>query len=233
MEKNIADKILSKIEQGYDSIADKFSATRQSMWWDLEFIKDFVKTGDAVLDFGCGNGRLLEILGNKKIDYRGVDVSGRLIDLARKKYPEFSENFVKISGQNSLPFADNFFNAAVSLAVFHHFPSRAFREERAREIFRVLKPGGAAIVSVWNLWRKKYVAEIAKNWLQKFSGKSELDWNDCRIAFRGDEGDIFYRFHHAFTKREMSRLFQNAGFETERCETTEKGNMVFVGRKKF
>ena len=75
-------RILSETESGYDQMAEKFSGTRKNFWGDLAFIADYIFDGDKILDYGCGNGRLLEILKNKKIDYVGVDVSQKLIDLA-------------------------------------------------------------------------------------------------------------------------------------------------------
>ena len=93
MKQEKINKILSELELGYDQMAEKFSGTRKNFWGDLEFIADYIETGDAILDYGCGNGRLLEILKDKKISYAGTDVSGKLIDLAKTKYPEFSQNF--------------------------------------------------------------------------------------------------------------------------------------------
>ncbi|MFA5994708.1 MAG: methionine biosynthesis protein MetW, partial [Parcubacteria group bacterium] len=92
MKKRTVDKIIGQIEAGYDQMAEKFSGTRSFFWPDLDFIKNYIKEGDRVLDFGCGNGRLLEILQEKKMQYYGVDVSQRLIALAQAKYPQWAPN---------------------------------------------------------------------------------------------------------------------------------------------
>ena len=43
---------------------------------DLTLIADLVKPGSRVLDVGCGNGELLEILTTKRnVDGRGVEIS--------------------------------------------------------------------------------------------------------------------------------------------------------------
>ena len=233
MKRETAVKILNETEVGYDLIADKFSATRKHFWRGMEFIGDDVRDGDRVLDFGCGNGRLLELFADKKIEYTGVDVSEKLIEIAKQKYSTENVNFQKISGQASLAFPNDYFNAIYSIAVFHHLPSEKHRKEIIAELHRGLKPGGKVIVTVWNLWQKKYFKNILQNWWNKLLGKRNLDWNDCAITFADNQGRVFSRYHHAFTRRELKRLFSEAGFEVEKCEIIGQRNIVLVGRKKL
>lgn len=230
MKKNIADKILRETEAGYDQVAGKFSDTRRNFWSDLEFIRDYVNDGDYVLDFGCGNGRLLELFKDKRIKYSGLDVSQELINLAQAKYPEHAFDFQKISGSDSLAFERDFFNAVYSIAVFHHIPGKKKRARLAKEIFRVTKPGGRVVITVWNLWREKYRQNITKNRVRKIFGLSRLDWNDCLISFKNNEGKVFQRYHHAWTKDELKNVFSQAGFFAERCEIVG-GNILLIGKK--
>ena len=244
MDQETAEKILKETEQGYDLIAGKFSETRKHFWRGLEFIGDYAKNGDKVLDFGCGNGRLLELLKDKDIDYLGVDVSGKLIETAKEKYPEKADNFENISSSDSLALADNSFNTIFSIAVFHHFPSQKYREDVAKELYRVTKKNGQIIITVWNLYQKRYIRNIINNWLDKiyfiFSGSTrigenvnsgKLDWNDCYISFTDNAGNKFQRFHHAFTKRELKKLFKKVGFKIEKCETIDGRNLLLIGKK--
>lgn len=230
MKKEIAEKILNETEKGYDLISGKFSATRKHFWRNLEFIGDYVKDGDKILDFGCGNGRLLELFGEKKIEYIGMDVSEKLIDIAKERYASSGAKFQKISGQDSLAFPNDYFNAIYSIAAFHHLPSEEYRKEITTELFRVLKPGGRVVITAWNLYQLKYLKNLLGNWLSKLSGRSDLDWKDCYISFTDNQGRIFQRYHHAFSKRELKKLFQGAGFEIEKCEKIGR-NLVLVGRR--
>lgn len=235
MKKEIVNKILEETETGYDLVAGKFSGTRKNFWADLEFIKDYVSDAEthnnaSVLDFGCGNGRLLEILKDKKIEYLGVDVSQNLIDLAREKYPEHATDFQKISGLGSLASEADFFNTVYAIAVFHHIPGKKERAELAKELWRVTKPGGQVVVTVWNLWTEKYRKNIRQNRWRKIFGLSRLGWNDCWISFKDNEGSVFLRFHHAWTTKELEQVFTEAGFFVEKCEVIG-GNILLVGKK--
>ena len=231
MKKTTLGKILTQTETGYDQMAEKFSGTRTFFWRDLEFIKNYVTDRNKILDFGCGNGRLLEILKDKNIDYFGVDVSQKLIELAKNKYPQFAGNIIKISGQARLDFPDNFFDAVVSIAVFHHFPSQKYRLEMARELHRVTAPNGKIIVTVWNLWQKKYRRHIWKNMFKKAFGQSELDYLDCVIPFKNNAGKTFSRFHHAYTLRELKNIFSQAGFREIEVKVVNNKNLVLIGKK--
>jgi len=230
MNQETVKKILKETEQGYDLISGKFSETRKYFWRGLEFIGDYAKNGDTVLDFGCGNGRLLELIGNKDIRFCGTDVSQKLVDIAKQKYPD--SDFLKTDPfQPDLPFPENHFDAVYSIAVFHHFPSKKYREDWAKELYRATKKDGRIIMTVWNLWQKKYIKNILENWWNKIVGKSSLDWNDCYVSFADNGGNKFQRFHHAFTKRELRNLFSRAGFKVEKCEIINGRNTFLVGKK--
>jgi ubiquinone/menaquinone biosynthesis C-methylase UbiE len=232
MKNEIAKKILSETEIGYDLISEKFSATRKHFWRNLEFIRDYTKEGDTVLDYGCGNGRLLDLLDFKDIHYWGIDVSQKLIEFAKNSYGSENKQFLKIDpSQTSLALENNFFNTIYSIAVFHHFPSKQYRLDMARELYAKTKEGGRIIVTVWNLWQRNYIKNILHNWKQKMKGESEMDWHDCKISFTDNQGKRFDRFHHAFTKRELKNLFQKAGFVIERCEIIDGRNILLIAHK--
>lgn len=224
------EKILLNIETGYDLIADKFSSTRSFMWRDLGFVKDLVKPSDRVLDFGCGNGRLAGFLNNNYKEFVGVDISQKLIDIAKQKYSSEKTKFIKINPLfNRLPFDDNYFDVIFSIAVFHHLPGEEYRLKVAKELYRVLKPGGKLAVSVWNLWQRrfwKYHLEAIKN---KMLGKSELDSRDLYISFKAGE-KVFQRYHHAYTKNRIKKQIQGAGFVSINFFKT-RWNLVIIGEK--
>lgn len=211
MKKKDIDKILCELEAGYDMMAEKFSSTRTHFWKDLNFIADEIRIGDRVLDFGCGNGRLIEILGGKGICYVGVDVSSRLIEKAKKKYPENSHKFLKISSQDSLPFDDDYFNKIISVAVFHHFPDE-YALDRALELYRVAKPGAALVVTIWNIRQEEHEQETY-------------------IPFRNnDEKQVFMRYHRVYSMAELEKIFLETGWKKVAVKA-HGNNIILTARK--
>lgn len=242
MDQKTITKILKETEAGYDQVAEKFSQTRKFFWRDLEFLGDYAKAGDKILDYGCGNGRLLELFLSKTRfseipktefwEYAGVDVSQKLIGIAKNKHGRENINFLKInSSQTSVPFKDDYFNVVYSIAVFHHLPSRELRNEIARDLFRVTKAGGHIIITVWNLWQWKYIKNIIMSYCHIFIYGSKLDRNDCYITFKNNQSEVFHRYHHAFTRNELKKLFRDAGFEIEKTTIVNKRNILLIGKK--
>ncbi len=67
---------------------------------------------------GCGNGRFYPAFKKRNVDYLGIDVSSKLIDIARSIYPEAK---FEVSSIESIP--DKSFDKIYSIAVLHHIPS--------------------------------------------------------------------------------------------------------------
>lgn len=198
MDIEYAKKILEETRKNYNLISKDFSGTRNKFWEEMSFISAYVRDGDKVLDLGCGNGRLSEIFQGKKIDYYGVDFSEKLIEIAKKRYPQLK---FQVADALNLPFPDNFFDKVYSIAVLHHIPSKELRIQFLRETKRVLKPGGTVILSVWNFPFFKKLASLIK------FGK--LDSGDVFVSW----GRNFFRYVHVFFKQELISLFRQADFK--------------------
>lgn len=102
---------------------------------------------DSVLDVGCGSGWLSRRLAKRVMEGRvvGMDVSDEMIRVARRTSLDF-ENVLYAAGEvREIPWEANFFNHAISVESAYYWP-----EPRAgvREIFRVLRPGGAAWILI-------------------------------------------------------------------------------------
>lgn len=217
MKLNYAKKILEDTKRNYNLIADDFSRTRQNLWPELSFLRDYAQDNDKILDLGCGNGRLLEILKDYNIEYTGVDSSVKLIETAKNKYQKsnfkISAKFIVADGLD-LPFPDNYFDKIFSIAVLHHIPSHEWRLKFLSEARRVLKQDGAAVFTVWNLWQKKGIKFQIKYFLFKILGLSRLDFKDILMPYTAKNIKV-WRYYHAFTQKELSDLFGKAGFAVD------------------
>jgi ubiquinone/menaquinone biosynthesis C-methylase UbiE len=113
----------------------------------LSFIN--LKPGEAVLDVGCGTGSLAlaarRYVGPTGTVY-GIDASPEMLARAEKKASKARlEVIFKNGAAQALPFPDAQFDAVLSTLMLHHLPRKG-RELCAREMRRVLKPGGQALV---------------------------------------------------------------------------------------
>lgn len=104
-------------------------------------------TGDpeglAVLDAGCGPGLYAEELLRRGAVVSAIDASEEQLRLARARLPESTDIHRAVLGE-PLPFPDEAFDLVICALVIHHVRDRA---AAFREFYRVLRPGGRAIVS--------------------------------------------------------------------------------------
>ncbi|MBI4779150.1 methyltransferase domain-containing protein [Candidatus Falkowbacteria bacterium] len=89
MDKQTEKNLLYLVKRNYEEIAEDFDTTRKKQLWpELIKLAGMVKDGDRALDVGCGNGRLAEAFSEKNIEYIGVDSSKKLVEAARKNFPD-------------------------------------------------------------------------------------------------------------------------------------------------
>lgn len=79
-----------------------------------------VKTGDSVLDYGCGVGHLVEYLNEAKldVDYTGMDINPTFVDMAQKANPNHKfmvSDYNNIDGNYDWIVASGVFTIAFSL----------------------------------------------------------------------------------------------------------------------
>ena len=105
-----------------------------------------IKTGQIILDFGCGSGNyslpIAKIIGDRgrlfALDKNGTDLD-KLTQRARKEKLENIE-IIKTKGELILPFKDEFFDVVVLYDVLHfYYFSFDERKKLLREVYRVLK----------------------------------------------------------------------------------------------
>lgn len=239
MNKHFADELLAKVKADYDAIADDFSATRAAPWTELHALADMIPNGSRVLDIGCGNGRIYQILRDKAIDYEGLDASPNLIAHARRLNADVLARF-SVGSMLALPFPDASFDVALAIASLHHVPSAAYRLRALGEASRVLKPGGLLLMTNWNLWCLHYF----RRHLWRFAAAAAGS-----LVGRSDFGDVFLpwgrpakvrRYYHSFRPGELRRLCGRAGFELvdqyyvlrgERTPWWRGENLVTIAKK--
>lgn len=212
-------EIIHKTQEDYNRIAKYFSDTRQRLWTELEWLKKFVKNGQNILDWGCGNGRLIFLLKGKKVHYFGTDQSNGLLKIARKNFKkEIKEGWVKFysTAKKKKKFSQNFFDLIFMIASFHHLPDKQSRLELLGDVYQQLKSSGKLIITVWNLesdWAKK---KMDNSW-------EKIGENDFLIPWKNPQGEVIAnRYYHHFSKEELVGLLKESGFKIESAEYGEK-----------
>ena len=228
MKLEYAQYLIEKTKEDFDIIAESFSESRQELWPEFRELKKYIKDNERVLDLGCGNGRLFELFKDGDIEYVGVDNSKKLIEKAREKY---GDHF-KAADILNLPFQNNYFDSIWTIAVFHHIPSKQLRLEALKEMGRVLKKNGRIIMICWNLWQSNYLKLLLKFTFRKFLGPSKLDFKDILVPWKRSG---IQRYYHAFTKKELKKLFERSGFKVEELKylkrNRKKTNILVAAKK--
>jgi ubiquinone/menaquinone biosynthesis C-methylase UbiE len=105
-------------------------------------------SSSRVLDLASGPGTLTFLLAKQALSVTAVDFAPRMIDEVRARAAREGATNVdaQVMDAQSLGFPDSTFDAAFCLFAFMFFPDRA---RAFREIRRVLRDGGKAVIATW------------------------------------------------------------------------------------
>jgi ubiquinone/menaquinone biosynthesis C-methylase UbiE len=95
------------------------------------------------LDVGCGTGVLAERLADAGLTMTGVDPSAGMLDVLRRRTDKVE---AVLGSGTQLPFADNSFDLALTVAVMHHIAEPSDVAGTLAEMVRVIRPGGSVLV---------------------------------------------------------------------------------------
>src|SRR4051812_34390582 len=100
-----------------------------------------------LLDVACGTGRTLHQLAatHPALRLYGIDLSPAYVRLARRRLADVAEVALAVENAEALPFADGAFDVVTSVYLFHELP-RNTRRAVAREMLRVVRPGGLVVL---------------------------------------------------------------------------------------
>lgn len=149
------------------------------------------KSGNRVLDVGCGTG-LLALAAEPFISdggsYTGIDVMAEDIEFCKKHYQQEAYQFIHFDVSNPTyasnqsvdlkpwPIEDDSMDLVTALSVWTHL-SEEHAEYYFKEIYRVLKPDGRAVISFFYL-DDLYEASLEKrqNALGRFHSTNQMLW---------------------------------------------------------
>ena len=163
-----------------------------------------------VLDVACGTGRTLHQLAvaHPALRLYGVDLSPAYVRLARRRLADLAEVALAVENAESLPFADAAFDAVTSVYLFHELP-RNTRRAVAREMFRVVRPGGVVVIE-----DSAQLAESA----------------EIASALRAFPAEFHEPFYADYLEDDLAELFREVGFEVESSEPQFVAKVVIARR---
>ena len=182
-----------------DTEASEYDRLNAWLWWEDRALNACFQqclelcVYHTVLDVGCGTGRHLPRLSPTASRVIGVDHSAASLEVARTRVAKLEHAWVdlRVADVRRLPVADESVDRLLCSEVLQHIPGHHNRSTVARELYRVLRPGGVAVIAAYR-------------WL----GAIKL----YKEGFFGD-GPLY---RYAFTVHEFAGLWEQAGFSEVR-----------------
>lgn len=172
-----------------------------------------IKDGDSVLEIASGAGYLsieLARLGEYKIT--GMDLSKDLVEIASRNAREASVEIDFRQGNASrMPFDENAFNFIICVLAFKNFkePVKALEE-----MYRVLKPGGTALIMDLN---RKASMKATKTVAENMGLKGMMAYIAGAIQKQG-----------AYTRKEFETFISQTGFKEFVIKDTDIGFSIYL-----
>jgi len=146
---------------------------RYTKEWHIPVAAHFADAKDlAVLEVGCGLGTDGAQFAKAGAKYTGIDLTDAAVELAKRRFELFDlPGTFRVADAERLDFPDNSFDLVYSHGVLHHTPDTP---TAVREIHRVLRPGGKAVVMLYH--RDSYNYRVNISMLRR-TGVQLLRWN--------------------------------------------------------
>jgi alkylated DNA repair protein alkB family protein 8 len=185
----------------YNTIASSFDKSRYARWPGVIEALNKIPSGSKILDVGCGNGKYLNV--REDCEMFGCDISENLIEIAKKKNPK--TEFKLIECASNLPYPNEYFDAAICIAVIHHIRSYRSREKAIKEIRRVVKENGLILITLWA------DTAISESWTHLGKNDFYVPWKDCHEK-------PLMRFYHMTSSAEAKNIQINHDFDEIKFE---------------
>lgn len=175
------------------------------MWTKVaEFVGSLPK-GSFLIDAGCGNGK--NLMSASHLIRFGSDRSLPFCEMARTngKCDTVQADIARDIGKG---FREGMFDAAIAIAVIHHIPDLSGRVASLKEIHRLLRHEGRALIYVWALEQKKGTIGAREFESQDIYVPWNLQSKYLKPEDGVPEGQIvpLQRYYHVFREDEFRDL---------------------------
>ena len=146
-----------------------------------------VPDGGSLLEVACGTGIVTRHLRDRlspSVRIVATDLNDAMINFASQKFRSDENIEWKPADALALPFGDESFHAVVCQFGLMFFPDK---QQGVNEAFRVLKPNGQFIVSVWDDIAQVDLAKTAEIVIKQFFPENPPDFYDVPFSFHEPE----------------------------------------------
>jgi ubiquinone/menaquinone biosynthesis C-methylase UbiE len=176
------------------------------------------------LDVGYGSGFQVAAASNHFWESYGIDVhdeSNFIFDtFARKRVGK--KMVLTRSPADNIQYQDNYFDFAHSWVTFLHFPSIEYTNLALKEVFRVLKPGGVAVI-----FYSRLVKTQKKETLKQYAADMKLE-EQHEMGFEAKESltEVFKK-GIGIARWKMTELVKVIGFEVLEHTSSNDGGFIY------
>jgi ubiquinone/menaquinone biosynthesis C-methylase UbiE len=138
------------------------------------------------------NTRILWWVSSRGAKVVGIDLSREVWAEVRAKWPDNDapEPWLMMADVRCLPYLDNTFDGIYSMGTIEHFPET---DQALAEIYRVLKPGGRAIIGIPN--------------------RHDLFLRPLQVFFLKQLGLYAFGYEKSFSRSTFSQMVKRHGFK--------------------
>jgi 2-polyprenyl-3-methyl-5-hydroxy-6-metoxy-1,4-benzoquinol methylase len=180
------DRTAEQFARQIDSVIDRGTYVRGRLFHDSA--KLYCEPGALILDYGCGPGRISQMLVRSGFRVLGLDCSTEMINQAKLRGEDGADIRFALLGETGTEFEPDTYGGIVCSSVIEYVDTPG---KVLQSFVTALRPGGVLIISYassTSLWRRY-------------------------IAYHHDRHPHLKIQNHLWNWREAKRIFTNAGFE--------------------
>lgn len=203
---------------------------KQQPWMHDFFHYDRFR-GQRVLEIGVGLGTDLMQFADAGAHCHAIDITEEHMNFARENFAVRGKPVdIRRSDATDIEHPDATFDVVYSFGVLHHLPEI---DAALAEAYRVLKPGGKALISVYHRWSLFFLGSVLL-----FNGLLRLKLLTLGYAGLlstielGANGTSIAPYVKLYSRKSLAEVMARAGFETKisvrQCSPTDLGRAGYL-----